>query len=362
MSAIKTLYALGLSFFGYLALQIRLSTPALALLRKAVAWRPQDVDLRHYYGRICVDLSKLSEAEHVFRQLLALRSDWVDVRYALASVLQKQNRHEEAIEELEKVVSRETENPTVHYNLGISLAALKRWNKAMEAFVEANRLEPDAVDVSTHLGIAYAEARQSELATVWFEKAVRLEASAASYVNLGVNQHELGELEKAKSALQTALALDPESSEVRWRLAAVLLDENKREEALAVLESVTQSQPSALGEALRSHILLKLGRLHDARRAAASAVDKDPDRPEARASLGFVALIAKIAAAFANRPTLLPESLVFEETWETEDLIRDLAVVGDPPDEAFIAAHSYSVSAFTAEGFRHVLPEYLQER
>lgn len=72
-----------------------------------------------------------------------------------------------------------------------------------------------------------------------------------------------------------------------------------------------------------------------------------------------IALLAAIAAAFANHPTLPRESLVFENTWETEDLIRDLASVGDTPDETFIAAHSSSLPAFTAEGFRHVLPQYL---
>src|SRR5918994_2028564 len=73
----------------------------------------------------------------------------------------------------------------------------------------------------------------------------------------------------------------------------------------------------------------------------------------------LVALVAMITSAFANVPTLPGESLVYEDTWETEDLIRDLAAVGDRPDDRFIEQHFSSLPAFTGEGLRHVLPQYL---
>src|SRR5918993_474992 len=73
----------------------------------------------------------------------------------------------------------------------------------------------------------------------------------------------------------------------------------------------------------------------------------------------LVALVAMITSAFANVPTLPGESLVYEDTWETEDLIRDLAAVGDRPDDRFIEQHFSSLPTFTGEGLRHVLPQYL---
>jgi hypothetical protein len=76
-------------------------------------------------------------------------------------------------------------------------------------------------------------------------------------------------------------------------------------------------------------------------------------------SNAVIAVVTVISTAFANGPTLLRESLVNEDTWETDDLIRDLAAVGERPDERFIEQHSSSLPAFTAEGLRHVLPQYL---
>ena len=65
-----------------------------------------------------------------------------------------------------------------------------------------------------------------------------------------------------------------------------------------------------------------------------------------------VAVVAAITSAFANGPTLPRESVICSDTWETDDLIRDLAAVGDLPDDAFIAQHFSSLPAFTPEGLR----------
>ena len=72
-----------------------------------------------------------------------------------------------------------------------------------------------------------------------------------------------------------------------------------------------------------------------------------------------VALAATIAAAFGNGPVLPRRAFVYEGTWETRTLIRHLAAVHDRPDDRFIEQHYHSLSAFTAQGLRHVLPAYL---
>jgi hypothetical protein len=72
-----------------------------------------------------------------------------------------------------------------------------------------------------------------------------------------------------------------------------------------------------------------------------------------------VALTATIAAAFGNGPVRSRRALVYEGTWETRTLIRHLAAVHDRPDDRFIEQHFSSLPAFTAQGLRHVLPQYL---
>jgi hypothetical protein len=51
--------------------------------------------------------------------------------------------------------------------------------------------------------------------------------------------------------------------------------------------------------------------------------------------------------------------LVYPNTWDTEDLLHSLAKIGDVPNDQFVESHFSSLPAFTAEGLRHVLPQYM---
>ena len=70
-------------------------------------------------------------------------------------------------------------------------------------------------------------------------------------------------------------------------------------------------------------------------------------------------LAEQIRKAFEDNPRLARQALVYPDTWETEDLLRNLAKVGDVPNDSFVEWHSSSLPVFTAEGLRDVLPHYM---
>jgi hypothetical protein len=72
-----------------------------------------------------------------------------------------------------------------------------------------------------------------------------------------------------------------------------------------------------------------------------------------------VAVAAEIRRAFADIPRVARKSLVYEGSWETDDLLRNLAKVLDIPTDQFIEWHADSLPVFTPEGLRHVLPYYM---
>jgi hypothetical protein len=67
------------------------------------------------------------------------------------------------------------------------------------------------------------------------------------------------------------------------------------------------------------------------------------------------ALSQRIAEAFAKRPAPPRKSMVYAGTWETGDLIGNLARVEDMPTDQFIEWHADSLPVFTPEGLRHVV-------
>jgi hypothetical protein len=79
------------------------------------------------------------------------------------------------------------------------------------------------------------------------------------------------------------------------------------------------------------------------------------DRPDV-----VTALSQRIAEAFESNPLPTRKSLVYAGSWETGDLLRNLANVKDIPTDQFIERHADSLTVFTPEGLRHVLPYYMR--
>ncbi|HEY7449364.1 MAG TPA: DUF6714 family protein [Vicinamibacterales bacterium] len=77
------------------------------------------------------------------------------------------------------------------------------------------------------------------------------------------------------------------------------------------------------------------------------------------ANEAVAALVALVTAAFADNPRLSRETLVYQGSWETSSLMRNLAAVDDVPNDSFIEWHSDSLGVFRPEGLRHVLPHYM---
>jgi hypothetical protein len=71
-------------------------------------------------------------------------------------------------------------------------------------------------------------------------------------------------------------------------------------------------------------------------------------------------LSQRIAEAFAMSPAPPRKSPVYAGSWETGDLIGNLAKVQDIPTDQFIEWHADSLPVFTPEGLRHVVPYYMQ--
>jgi hypothetical protein len=78
-----------------------------------------------------------------------------------------------------------------------------------------------------------------------------------------------------------------------------------------------------------------------------------------RVNDGVAAVRAAIAAAFADTPRVPRAAMVYRGSWETQNLIHNLARVDDVPTSRFIEWHADSLPEFTPAGLRHVLPFYL---
>lgn len=95
-----------------------------------------------------------------------------------------------------------------------------------------------------NLGMALADLGQIDAAMDAFESAVSLgPANADNYFGLGLVAREAGEVVQAIAALQKAVALDPGHLEARVKLIRLCLDHSRWEEARRQLIALEQEAP-----------------------------------------------------------------------------------------------------------------------
>jgi len=181
----------------------------------------------HALGLLSMDEKRFSDAEAAFRRAIALKPDWSWPRNALGILLANYTKDRAAeAEDAYRTAIRLDPNWSRPYNdLAILLRLTGRLGEAEEAALTAIRLDPDSV--ATH----------------------------NNYGNLLVAQRRLSE---AETEYRKAIELDPGHPKPYYNLACVYGLENRREEALALLEDAVTRNPDLREDAQRDPDLATL--------------------------------------------------------------------------------------------------------
>ncbi len=161
--------------------------------------------------------------------------------------------------------------PQAHYAYGQAFAALGEFEKAQQAFAHAIQLRPDWADGWVNYGVARYHQGHIEDAKVAMRKALAAEPNhAAAASNLGAFMRISGEAERGERWLEAIVTADSGAMGARLNLAADLLQEERAQDALDLLQGVAPpDDPQFAGPWLlqRALALLQLNRTGEAREA-----------------------------------------------------------------------------------------------
>lgn len=142
---------------------------------------------------------------------------------------------------LDKVLERDDENGRAHFVYGELLLAGGNPSGATDHFEKAHRMEPEESSILINLGRAQIAAQMPINAERSFKKAAELEGEdqialdhLAETLRMTNRAHEIPDLYKE------AMGRFPQSGALRAKLAASLWEQEKREEASAVLEKALE--------------------------------------------------------------------------------------------------------------------------
>jgi predicted negative regulator of RcsB-dependent stress response len=159
-----------------------------------------------------------------------------------------------------------------------AIVAFGAW-KAWQAY-EARRVA-DAAAMYRPVAESKADAKaQGEAASALIAKHPNSYYASEAALVLAKNAFEQGNHAEARKHLEwvTRNGVEAHRTVARLRLAAVMLDEKKFDEALKTLDAVSDPSYAAISADLRGDVMLAQGRADEARAAYKAAVEKAGDR------------------------------------------------------------------------------------
>ncbi len=247
------------------------------VLKRALSSSPNELDAYADLAEALENQQRSDEAEDTLLTMIARQPGYWYGHNALGNLLYRESRYEEALAAFSRVIDLEPDRAIGYNNVAIAHYMLGDYSAASRAYEMSVAIEP-YVDNYTNLGLAYFYAGDFDKAAEMQQKARELRSGDArvlgrlataryfgGYVDdaktlfqeaidmieeqLVINPNDvrlnrylavfnaiLGQLDASQAAIEHALALQPESSGVRYDAAKVALANGDVEAALAYLE------------------------------------------------------------------------------------------------------------------------------
>ena len=152
---------------------------AIACYRKALAIRPEAVEILDNLGGALREQGQLDAAQASYESALALRPDRVESHTGLGVVLRDRGRLEEAVASHERALALMPNHAETLNNLGLALDDLGRREEAVARYKGSLALQPDRAETHYNLAIALEHQRRYAEALACYGRALALKPDYA---------------------------------------------------------------------------------------------------------------------------------------------------------------------------------------
>ena len=256
--------------------QKRDTSKARASFEKSLAVEPTYFPAAQNLAQMDLQDKKKEDAQKRFKDILAKDPNHEQALLSLAGLLAGERKYEEARSFIDKAIAAHPESVTSRIAL-VRLQALQRDPKAaLDAAQTAHNALPDNLLLLRMLGIAQQASGDFAQAIATFQRLAAAEPKAAEpQVRLAGAFLAAKRNDGAVRALQRALELDPEQSEVQRDLARLYAMTGRIDEALAQGRKLQKTAAqSPVGYVIEADILIVRKDLTGAESAVRRGIDK----------------------------------------------------------------------------------------
>jgi tetratricopeptide (TPR) repeat protein len=229
----------------------------------------------------------LDQAEVALKKALEIMPDHFHANYLLGQIAVERKDFKEAVNLFQKAVLKDPKHSQVLNSLALAQYKSGATRDALKTFSRLSEQDPKFLDAFLNLGFLSASVNRWEDSKAAYQKAVTLDpGSANGWLGLAEASRQTGDLPVYAEALQNALNLNPDDKELRMALAEVLYQLNRNQEALKVLERLSNESDADV-EFLYGCIYYREGLFQDSLNWFERALQSRPKYSKARFNMAI---------------------------------------------------------------------------
>jgi tetratricopeptide (TPR) repeat protein len=215
---------------------------------RAKKLEPDTPDVLLGFGRVCLKMDLLDDAEPALTKAAALKPNELTYQYTLAVAKVGKREFEDAQHLLEPLAASKPDDPRLQYGLGAVLYVQGHLAEASARLKDSVRLQPDQLAAPYYLALAERDQGHDEQAIEILRRLLQQHPDhAASYEALGGLLMTAQKYDEAEVNLQKAVQLNPKSVKANYQLGLLLARLGRKEEAdkqLALAKTLRQEDES----------------------------------------------------------------------------------------------------------------------
>lgn len=228
-----------------------------------------------------------STALELLRQCLDVRPGWVAARGLVGFAYEKMGALPEAVEAYRAALALNPDlaTHTLALRLVETLKRLGRFEEADAALAPIARAMPESIDVQRLITEQHVRRQDLTSAAAVADRVLSLAPQDPSWAALTADLHvRAGEPARGEQTARDALVSHPDSLSIAASLVRALMAQNKSSEAEVLARQLAASQASGAFDVLLARVLVDLNRVEEAVQILESALTREPTNASLHAS------------------------------------------------------------------------------
>jgi tetratricopeptide (TPR) repeat protein len=222
------------------------ASAALALLWEAAGLAPDDAELQNGLGEALERIGALEAAVDAYRRAASARPAFEPAINNLTLALVQSGKGPEAVARARELVAAAPADPERHYTLGLALSE-QDVSDAITSFRRVLELAPRHTLARYNLALVLKRTDRLAEAERELLRILEIESRPEAHYMLGVIYWHEGRLDRASSALRSAVAADPRHADAYIALGAIAKAQRDSARAADALRRAVEIRPDLPG-------------------------------------------------------------------------------------------------------------------